>query len=221
MKNNKYDLDTIRLISHEIKNQLSICELYAEIIKKHCIKDEIYNMNIMNAVDCIKNSVRMSNNSLLELKSYGDLKIEKHCVQLVLEEAVKLSQVYGIQKNVKIESKISTSTHVLIDKTKFIATIINLVKNACEAFEDETSKNIFIKAEEIENKVEIRVSNNAKPIENPDKIFETGYTTKNTGNGLGLIICKSNIEKMNGSLELVKTDNISTEFLISISLELN
>lgn len=215
---NKQKLDTIKFISHEIKNQLSICELYAEIIKKNCIKDEIYNMNIMHAVECIKNSVRMSNNSLLELKSYDALSLEKHCIQLVLEEAVKLSEVYGIQKEVKIESKISTSTHVLIDKNKLIATIINLVKNACEAFEDETSKNIFIIAEELDDRIEIRVSNNAKPIENPEQIFEQGYTTKSTGNGLGLIICKSNIEKMNGSLELVKTDKFSTEFLITISL---
>ena len=215
---NKQKLDTIKFISHEIKNQLSICELYAEIIKKNCIKDEIYNMNIMHAVECIKNSVRMSNNSLLELKSYDALSLEKHCIQLVLEEAVKLSEVYGVQKKVKIESKISTSTHVLIDKNKFIATIINLVKNACEAFEDETTKNIFVIAEEVNNRIEIRVSNNAKPIENPERIFEQGYTTKSSGNGLGLIICKSNIEKMNGSLELVKTDKFSTEFLISISL---
>lgn len=215
---NKQKLDTIKFISHEIKNQLSICELYAEIIKKNCIKDEIYNMNIMHAVECIKNSVRMSNNSLLELKSYNALSLEKHCIQLVLEEAVKLSEVYGVQKEVKIESKISTSTHVLIDKNKFIATIINLVKNGCEAFEDEASKNIFIIAEELDDRIEIRVSNNAKPIENPEQIFEQGYTTKNSGNGLGLIICKSNIEKMNGSLELVKTDKFSTEFLITISL---
>lgn len=211
------EINRIRFISHEIKNQLSICDLYAEIIKKNCIKDEIYNLNIMHAIECIKNSIKMSNNALLELKSCDKLSLEQHSITTVLEEAIKLSKVYGVQKNIKIESQISTSTHVLIDKTKFIATIINLIKNACEAFEEESSKYILVKAEENNNITEIRIINNAKPITNPEKIFEEGFTTKNSGNGLGLIICKSNIEQMNGTLELVNSDKLSTEFMIRLS----
>ena len=215
---NNYNLSTIKFISHEIKNQLSICDLYTEIIKKTCIKNEIFDMNIMRALECIKNSIKMSNNSLLELKACDTIVLEKHCIELVLEEAVKLSKVYGVQKDIQINSEIKTSSHVLIDKVKFIATIINLVKNACEAFEEEPEKNILIKATQENNTVKINVSNNAKPINEPEKIFTEGYTTKRTGNGLGLIICKSNIEKMDGNIKLLKSDNVSTVFEINLKI---
>ena len=211
-----YNLNCIKFISHEIKNQLSICDLYAEIIKKTCVKNEIFDINIMRAIDCIKNSIKMSGNSLLELKSCDTTILDKECIKLVLEEALNLSKVYGIQKNINITSEIKTSTHVLIDKTKFIATIINLIKNACEAFKDEPKKNIFVNAVQEKNVIKISVSNNAEPINNPDKIFTEGYTTKSTGNGLGLAICKSNIEKMNGKLKLLTSDLTSTVFEITL-----
>lgn len=215
---NNYNLSCIKFISHEIKNQLSICDLYTEIIKKTCIKNEIFDMNIMKSLDCIKNSIKMSGNSLLELKACDTTVLEKHCIELVLQEAIKLSQVYGIQKDVQIETEIKTSSHVLIDKVKFMATIINLVKNACEAFEDEPEKKIIIRAVEEKNTVKISVSNNAKPINEPEKIFTEGYTTKSSGNGLGLIICKSNLEKMDGYLKLLKSDSDSTVFEISLKV---
>lgn len=215
--NNNYNLSSIKFISHEIKNQLSICDLYAEIIKKTCIKNEIFDMNIIKALECIKNSIKLSNNSLLELKACDSNIIEKHCIELVLQEAINLSQVYGIQKNVQIETEIKTSSHVLIDKIKFIATIINLIKNACEAFENEENKKIIIKATQEKNLIKITVSNNAKPINEPDKIFDEGFTTKSKGNGLGLAICKSNLEKINGTLKLLKSDTVSTVFEIELN----
>lgn len=212
-----YNLNCVKFISHEIKNQLSICDLYAEIIKKTCIKNEIFDINIMRAIDCIKNSIKMSGNSLLELKSCDTTVLEKECIKLVLEEALNLSKVYGLQKNIDINSEIKTSSHVLIDKTKFIATVINLIKNACEAFKDEPKKNIFVNAVQEKNIIKISVSNNAEPIKNPDEIFSEGYTTKSTGNGLGLSICKSNIEKMKGNLKLLKSDSTSTVFEITLN----
>lgn len=214
---NEYNLNCIKFISHEIKNQLSICDLYTEIIKKTCIKNEIYNLQIMKSLECIKNSIKMSNNSLMELKSCNKtVLLDKECIKLVLEEAINLSKVYGLQKNIDILSELKTSSHVLIDKTKFIATIINLIKNACEAFKDEPKKNIFVNAIQEKNIIKISVSNNAEPIKNPDEIFSEGYTTKSTGNGLGLAICKSNIEKMNGKLKLLKSDLTSTVFEITL-----
>ena len=125
---------------------------------------------------------------------------------------------------------------VLADCDKLIAVIINLVKNASEAFpineEDgaETAekskaenkitpgKYIKIKTEKEEDFAQIQISNNAKGIENPEKIFNEGYTTKSTGSGLGLWICKKSIEEQLGQLELTRTSEDYTEFTISLGL---
>ena len=50
--------------------------------------------------------------------------------------------------------------------------------------------------------------------EKQQEIFDEGFTTKQTGSGLGLHICKANLEKQNAKLQLNKSDLESTEFEI-------
>lgn len=211
----QYTIDSIKFISHEIKNQLSICELYAEIIKKSCMKNNIFDLSIIHAIECIKNSVKISNNSLLELKACDRLQIDKLNIELVIKEAVNLAKVYALQKEISVETQIKTASFVMIDKIKFMATVINIIKNACEAFEeDDKEKKITVSADYTNNGVKILISNNAKPIEHPEKVFNEEFTTKTSGNGLGLMICKLNLKKMGGTIRLVKSDDLSTEFEI-------
>ena len=58
-----------RCISHEIRNHLSICDLYSQIIKKNIENSEIKNDAIENALNCIQKSIKIISNSLLDLKS--------------------------------------------------------------------------------------------------------------------------------------------------------
>ena len=108
-----------------------------------------------------------------------------------------------------------------VDETMFLSTVINLIKNACEAFNDcEQDREKLIKiSSRIENdNVVIQVMNNAKPIAEPEKIFEEGMTTKASGSGLGLYICKKNTEDQCGQLNLVKSDENSTVFELRFCL---
>ena len=47
-----------------------------------------------------------------------------------------------------------------------------------------------------------------------NKIFEVGFTTKQKGNGLGLAICKSQMQMVNGDINLVHSNNVETLFEI-------
>ena len=79
-------------------------------------------------------------------------------------------------------------------------------------------KYIKIKTEKEDNTVVISISNNAPGISEPEKIFNEGFTTKSTGSGLGLWICKKSIEEMNGELELSRSTEDYTEFSIRLSM---
>lgn len=214
-----YNTEKIRYISHEVKNQLSICDLYTEILTKYCEKNDIKDETILKSVNCIKNAVALAGNSLLELKSADSLNIKNYKINNILTEVYNLSKVYGINKSVDINlirSEIDVAVNV--DKDKLMGVIINLIKNACEAFCDENNKQITIKAITGNDYVKINVINNAKPIDNPDEIFSDGYTTKQSGSGIGLYISQKNMEEMSGYLRLAKSDKISTEFEIGIQL---
>jgi polar amino acid transport system substrate-binding protein len=213
----EYNTKKIRYISHEIKNQLSICDLYTEIIKRYCEKNNITDETLLKSTECIKNSIKMANNSLIELKSSDTTTLEKYDVNSLIKESLTLSNVYALNKNIRFYTKLESNSQIFVDKNKFLGVIINLVKNACEAFDDEIQdKNIIISTKDENGFVEIIVSNNAKPIPNPDDIFKEGFTTKSTGSGLGLYICKQNTEDFCGKFKLKKSDTNSTEFEILI-----
>ena len=211
-----------RVIAHEIRNQLSICDLYANIIDRYA--DSNNTEGIKNAVKSINKALKMANNSLLTLKTKERADIKPISLKDVISTAVELSQVYLDGKNIEFQIENDEEIEILADFEKLVAVIINLVKNALEAFtpeelDENVSKNgkyIKIKTDKDENCVNIAVSNNAPGIKEPEKIFNEGFTTKNTGSGLGLWICKKSIEEMMGELELSRSSEDYTEFTIKI-----
>ena len=214
-----------RVVAHEIKNQLSICDLYTEIIRKLIEKEDTDKDGIKHALDAINKALKIANNSLISLKSKNSGELKPLKIKEIIETAVDLSKVYLEGKNIEFQIENTEEINILADRDKLIAAIINLVKNASEAFpidEDGTcpqnDKYIKIKTEKENDFALILVSNNAPGIKEPEKIFNEGFTTKSTGSGLGLWICKKSIEEQLGQLELTRSTEDYTEFTIKIGL---
>ena len=215
--------DSTRAVAHEIKNQLSICDLYTEIIRKYCKKNNIEADTIENALNCMARAVKMANNSLVALKASDSNDIKPHNLKSIIDNAVDLTKVYFECKNIEYKVENDLDKEILVDENKFIAVLVNLVKNAVEAFgiEDENAENgkyVKITVEENDGSAWIKVRNNAEKITQPDMIFEEGFTTKKTGSGLGLSICKKTIEEQAGLLKLAHSGDDYTEFVITMGL---
>ena len=56
------------------------------------------------------------------------------------------------------------------------------------------------------------------PEEKQAEIFKDGFTTKKTGSGLGLYICKNNLAQQNACLNLLESTPEQTVFEIKIPL---
>ena len=212
--------DSARAVAHEIKNQLSICDLYTEIIRKYCKKNDIEADTIENALNCLNRAVKIASNSLVALKATDGLNLKPHNLKSIIDNAVDLTKVYFECKNINYEIENNVDKGILVDENNFIAVLINLVKNAVEAFGENVGdgKYIKIKTEEDGESAIIRIRNNAERITQPDMIFEEGFTTKKTGSGLGLSICKKSIEEQAGLLKLAHSGDDYTEFVIKIGL---
>lgn len=243
----EYSAD-VREIAHEIKNQLSICDLYSEVIKKYCAKNEIQDETILNAVQCIARSIKMAGNSLISLKSSQNKDLKECDLKKIVDSASDLTKVYFECKNIEYIVESKANLKVIADEDSLTAVIVNLVKNAVEAFggvgvnegvnegvnvtdgleitdplstkkrDLENGKYVKVKAEKRGEFAVIRVLNNAGKINEPEKIFEKGFTTKSCGSGLGLSICKKSIEEQLGQLTLERTDDEYTEFVVKLGL---
>lgn len=207
-----------RCIAHEMRNHISICELYTQIIKKNLEKEGIQNTSLNNALNCINKSLKIMSNSLLDLKSLDNFNLKKVNIKKVLEEGIKLATAYISDKKIKITSNINIDAEVFIDENKFLACIVNIIKNAIEAIKIEGKINVSLEIEG--DYIHIKISNDGEPIsqEKQKSIFEEGFTTKPTGSGLGLHICANNLKAQNATLKLTKSTNENTEFEIILPI---
>lgn len=197
-----------------MRNHLSICELYTQIIRKNLEKEGIKNSSIENALNCINKSLKIMNNNLLDLKSLNNFSPKICSIKKILEEGIKLSQVYICEKDIKITSDLQTDTNVYIDENKFLACIVNIIKNAIEAISNDGE--IHVSLQLADNNAHIKISNNGEAIseEKQKAIFEEGFTTKQTGSGLGLHICTNNLKAQNAVLKLIESTEQKTVFEI-------
>ena len=205
-----------RCVSHEIRNHVSICEMYTEILRKNLERDGYKNPSAENALECIKKSLKIIGNSLLDLKSINNLSPQNCDFKFLVEEGVRLSQAYILGKNITINCFVKNTATIFVDDNKFLACVVNIIKNGIEAIDTKGEINVI--GEVKNNFAHLRISNNGKMIskEKQREIFEQGFTTKPTGSGLGLHICKSNLKAQKAELKLNKSTKSVTEFEITI-----
>lgn len=208
----------IRYVSHEIRNHLSICDMYTQIIRKNLEKTGIKNESTENAIDCIQKSVQIIGANLLDLKSLNNTRIQTLDFKKTIEQSIELAKAYVFDKEIEFEIFIKNTALIDTDENKFPACIVNILKNGIESIE--TKGKIEIYAEVKDNIGIIKIINNGKPIpkEKQEQIFIPGYTTKKTGCGLGLAICKKYLESQQAQLKLVKSTKQQTVFEITVEI---
>ena len=55
--------------------------------------------------------------------------------------------------------------------------------------------------------------------EDMDKIFQPFFTSKDSGTGLGLVVCRRIIESFQGEIAITSKESVGTEVVISLPLQ--
>ncbi len=176
---------------------LKLSESFA--IKQKEMIDEMEELN--KHIDHIKDIVLMQN----AISGIAGIK-EKISIEDICNQAIQMS--YGLDENntIKIKQVFEFKGDVVVDKTKLIQILVNLIRNAKDALmlrETTEEKIINLKVKEYEKGlIEIQVSDNGIGIE-PEyvkQIFSMGFTTKSSGHGFGLHMSAIAAREMGGAL---------------------
>ena len=178
--------------THEIKNPLTVCNGYLDMIMKCKEKDKDTYIQIVR--DEIKRTLNIINDYSSTIK-----KESFNLKDLFLDIKNTLS-IYNL--NIKI---ICNNNYILGDYSKLKQVFINIIKNSYEA----NSNTIIIKVEESTN-YKISIIDNGIGIKSINDIFKEYYTTKSTGTGLGIPYSKEIIELHNGTINYYSKENIGT-----------
>lgn len=218
-KKYEYISSKAKVISHDIRNHLSIIDLYSKIMEKRLetVSSKELKDSLSNAVSSIKTSKESIDVLLNELRTIQGVKLETLNFSKILQSAINLVQAKASQKNAKVEVSNKFQGDIIADQNKLLNVMINLLYNAMDAISQDGT--ISVKTEETEdNMLRILISDNGCGVEEDkkDKIFEEGFTSKITGSGLGLYISKEAMKEQYGDLKLASSDENGTVFEITV-----
>lgn len=107
---------------------------------------------------------------------------------------------------------------VMADRLRLEQVFVNLLTNALQAIAGLSVKEIKISVAKAHDQTVIRVLDNGPGVQDPERVFEPFYTTKSSGQGigLGLSISQRIIESFYGELSVRNHENAGAEFLIRL-----
>ena len=218
-KKYEYISTKAKVLSHDIKNHLSVIDLYSKIMEKrleHVSNKELQD-SMLNAVASIKKSKDAIAALLSELRSIRSVKLETLNYSKVLQNAIDLVHARAMETNTKFEVSGGYTGNILADENKFLNVLINLFYNAIDAVKENGI--IRINAEEtVDNMLKIYISDNGCGMDEASakRVFEEGFTSKPAGSGLGLYISKEAMKEQYGDLNLKASDRNGTTFEVIV-----
>ncbi|EEF24647.1 two component histidine kinase, putative [Ricinus communis] len=110
------------------------------------------------------------------------------------------------KRGVQFKADIKPGNYVIKgDHTKLMQVFLNIIKNSLEAMPmDRPERKIQISLESVDEKITLKITDNGDGFDEAtrQRMFARGFTTKQSGTGLGLYNCRSIIESHVGSLEI-------------------
>jgi signal transduction histidine kinase len=151
-----------------------------------------------------------------QFANIGNRHVEHFDLHSVLEN---LKELYSSNPKVKIfwqktDSEILMST----DRTHMNRLFTNLFTNALDACIDRPLCKISIYEKMNSENIVISIKDNGQgiPEEMQPKIFTPNFTTKSSGTGLGLAMCKSIVEQAGGDIWFETTPGVGTIFFVQL-----
>lgn len=209
----------VRVLTHEIMNSItpisSLSETLVERMDK-VDKDEHDEEMIRRGIQTIN---RRSKGLLDFVMNYRQLSRIPSPVMTPVRVGDMMDSIRGLFSNDAILFQVEDENRILnIDRSQIEQVIINLLKNAKEACEEQPSPLIIVSTHYWSDQkiFQITVTDNGCGIlpEVQDKIFIPFFTTKRNGSGIGLSLCKQIMSLHKGSISVKSEINKGTSFTL-------
>ncbi len=212
-------IDFISTVSHELRTPLTSIRGFADTLLTsydrltleqrekflNIIKDQ--SNRLINLVENLLTVSKMqSDKELMIYKSIDVQPFVDACVQMIKNQYKTHKYILNYEKNLP---------KIMVDTDKFQQILLNLIDNASKYSPENSTVWVSVSQNFNDNTVIISVKDEGIGIkeEDLDKIFnkfsriDSPLTRKIQGNGLGLYITKTLVEKMNGKILVESNEN--------------
>src|SRR5205814_4581320 len=217
----------LSVMTHEIMNSVAPISSLAETLKNR-LQHSVAGINerpdgledLELGIDTIK---RRSEGLLKFAETYRNLNkittpnLKKLYVRDLFENLHQLMQPTLQQKHIELEIILKDPELTIhADPNLIEQVLINLLVNAMEAVKDKTVAKITLSAHAISgNKIMLKVTDNGAGMsaEIVDKIFIPFFSTKKSGSGIGLSLCKQIMMLHKGNIQVQSVEGEGSAFM--------
>ncbi|MFM7710785.1 MAG: ATP-binding protein [Ferruginibacter sp.] len=209
-------------VAHEIKNPLTPMKLSLQFLSRaieHQDPDLVEKTR--NTTTMLIEQIDLLSQIAGAFSQFANIsEAEPELVDLK-EVLVNCIQLHQTQLSVPIRVDVSASpVWVLMDRGHLQRVFTNLLLNAIQAASPDRNLQIHIRQYVRDEVVLTEIADNGTGIDPmiQDTIFYPNFTTKSSGSGLGLAMCKRMIEQAGGTIHFETTPGEGTCFLIELPL---
>ena len=211
----------LSVMTHEIMNSVAPISSLADTLKKRIHFGEKEDLEL--GLETIK---KRSEGLLKFAESYRNLNkvtqpnLTKIYIRDIFENILTLMQPTFEKKNIDLEVILKDpQLTVELDTHLIEQVLINLLVNATEALKEKENAKIVLSGYEDRNKICIKVADNGIGISSEllDKIFIPFFSTKKTGSGIGLSLCKQIMLLHKGSIQVQSIEEKGSAFILQFS----
>ncbi|WP_134496169.1 PAS domain S-box protein [Microvirga pakistanensis] len=196
-------------LAHEINQPLTAIASYLKgcgLILDRMEGDQITMLRL--AVDEAAEEALRAGEVIRQLREFvarGESEHRVENLQRLVEEASALGLVGAKEKGIQVDFDFPPeSPQVIVNRVQIQQVLINLLRNAVEAMHDSPNPLLTIRARVVQDgamvQVSVRDTGSGIPQEVLSKLFTPFTTTKKSGMGVGLSICRTIVESHGGKI---------------------
>ena len=206
-------------IAHEVGNPLAAISSLVQILKRK--SDDL---DTIERYQMIGDQLRRIQGTLRELVDFSrpaNTQASLCDVRNTVEDALSIAKYYKRRKGKSIVTRYAEGLPtVRVVHDQLVQVFLNLILNAMDATPEGGTIEISTSLESGWLRINVRDTGHGILEANRNSIFEPYYTTKSTGTGLGLFVCRQLLEReSNGQIDLTETGSDGTTFSVLVTGE--
>jgi two-component system sensor kinase FixL len=195
-------------LAHELNQPLTAVANYMEAVRDLLADSDPDDMPMIRDAlgDAAGEALRAGQivRRLREFVARGEVEKSVEDLPALIDEASKLALIGAREKGVTVAFDLDPAAGpVLVDKVQTQQVLINLMRNAIEAMADSPVRQLRVVTEqEAPGSVRVTVADTGPgvPRETAENLFRAFNSSKSTGMGLGLSICRTIVEANGGRI---------------------
>ncbi|MCH8943045.1 MAG: HAMP domain-containing protein [Bacteroidetes bacterium] len=205
-------------VAHEVKNPLTPMKLAVQqLLIAYEDKKKNFSDILKKLSETILSQIDNLNLIATEFSNFGRMPLSKIERINIVEEIRKSCNLF-LHEKIKIDIKTEIdAAEINADSNQLRRMLINFIRNSIQA----ESTKIMVSISKSRQDYIILIEDNGKgiPQKDRDKVYNSNFTTKEKGMGLGLYLAKRYIESLEGNISLLKSSKNGTTFKILIPLD--